>query len=57
MLQNKLSKISSQACQIAKRVYSRDVRPIRWIRRIGQNHPILNSIQLQPHTSTENILV
>ena len=25
----------------------------RWIRRIGQNHPCMNKIQLQPHTSTE----
>ena len=32
-------------------------RPIRWIRQIRQNHPCMNRIQLQPHTSTENILV
>ena len=31
-----------------------DFHPIRWI---GQNHSYLNRIQLQPYTSTENILV
>ena len=30
---------------------------IRWIRPIGQNHPCMNRIQLQPRRSTENILV
>ena len=30
---------------------------IRRIRRIGQNNPCMNMIQLEPHTSTENILV
>ena len=35
----------------------RDFRPVRWIRRIGQIHPCMNRIQLQPCTSTENILV
>ena len=34
-----------------------DFRPIRWIRRIGQNHPHRNSNQLKPYTNTENILV
>ena len=29
---------------------------IRWSRWIGQNHPYMNRIQFQPHTSTENIL-
>ena len=32
-------------------------RRIRWIKQIRQNHPCMNRIQLQPHTSTENILV
>ena len=35
----------------------RDFRPIRWIRRILQNHSCMNRIQLHPHKSTENILV
>ena len=34
----------------------RDFCPIRWIRRIGHNHPWMNRIQLQVHTRTENIL-
>ena len=31
-----------------------DFRPIRYI---GQNHPCMDSIQLKPHRSTQNILV
>ena len=30
---------------------------IRWFRRFEQNRPCMNSIQSQPHTITENILV
>ena len=37
--------------------WRRDFRPIRRIRRIEQNHPCINRIQLQPQASTENILV
>ena len=35
----------------------RDFCTIGWIRQIGQNHTCMNRIQLQPHTSTENIVV
>ena len=35
----------------------KDFRPIKWIRRIGQNHSFMNRILLQSHTSRENILL
>ena len=31
--------------------------PIRWIRRIEQNHPCMDRIQFRPNASPENILV